>query len=90
MEQRVNDLMLLLQWLRLLLWVPSLAWELPHAVGAAKKEKGGVNFMLCIFFFFTTIKKEVYLSKDGLKKILLCLGSLLQRLYSVIHSFNKY
>ena len=59
MEQRVNDLMLLLQWLRLLLWVPSLAWELPHAVGAAKKEKGGADFVLCIFFFYHNKKRSV-------------------------------
>ena len=41
MAQRVKDLVLSLQQLELLLWhrFQSLAWELPHALGVAKKKK---------------------------------------------------
>ena len=35
----VKDLVLSLQQLRSMLWVPSLAWELPNAVSVAKKKK---------------------------------------------------
>ena len=35
MAQQVKDLALLLQWLGVV-WVQSLAWELPHAMGKAK------------------------------------------------------
>ena len=39
--QWVKDLVLLQLWLRVQLWLgfDSLAWELPYAAGAAKKEK---------------------------------------------------
>ena len=37
--QWVKDPALSLLWLRLQLWVPSLALELPNAVGKAKKKK---------------------------------------------------
>ena len=37
--QWVKDPGLSLQWLGLLLWVRSLAWELLHVTGAARKEK---------------------------------------------------
>ena len=41
MSQQIKDLALSLQWLGWLLWHRFESWprELPHAVGAAKKEK---------------------------------------------------
>ena len=48
MEQQIKDLVLSLQWLRLLVWRGFSPWhkELPHATGTAKK-KNYYYFSFC-------------------------------------------
>ena len=63
MAQCVKDPTLSLQWLGSLLWqVQSLAWELPHFVGVAKKKKSTspTEFFLFYLFAFSRASPAAY------------------------------
>ena len=49
-------------------WGTSLAWELPYAVGAAKKNKKNPSIVLCLLQGTVQTNSEMHMEEEKLKK----------------------